>query len=78
MLPAAIQQAVRKLVQFQRVELAPGRSADLTRHVAPHDLPSWYYDTDWTLHQVTGDASCRIRGMPFVAGVKGGHRDRRK
>ena len=40
-LPAAIQQAVRKLVQFQRVQLAPGRSAELTLHVAPHDLSSW-------------------------------------
>jgi beta-glucosidase len=40
-LPAAIQQAVHKLVQFQRVQLAPGRSADLTLHVAPHDLSSW-------------------------------------
>jgi len=40
-LPAAIQQAVRKLVQFQRVQLAPGRSADLTLRVATHDLSSW-------------------------------------
>jgi beta-glucosidase len=40
-LPAGIQQAVRKLVQFQRVQLAPGRSADLTLHVATHDLSSW-------------------------------------
>jgi len=40
-LPSVIQQAVRKLVQFQRVQLAPGRSADLTLHVAPHDLSSW-------------------------------------
>jgi beta-glucosidase len=40
-LPAAIQQAVRKLVQFQRVELAPGRSADLSLQVSRHDLSSW-------------------------------------
>jgi beta-glucosidase len=40
-LPAAIQQAVRKLVAFQRVELAPGRSASLTLHVTTHDLSSW-------------------------------------
>jgi beta-glucosidase len=40
-LPAAIQQAVRKLVQFQRVQLAPGRSAELTLHVTPRDLSSW-------------------------------------
>ncbi len=40
-LPAAIQQVVRKLVQFQRVQLAPGQSADLTLHVATHDVSSW-------------------------------------
>jgi beta-glucosidase len=40
-LPAGIQQAVRKLVQFQRVELGPGQSASLRLHVAPHDLSSW-------------------------------------
>ena len=40
-LPSGIQQAVRRLVQFQRVELGPGRSAVLTLHVAVHDLSSW-------------------------------------
>jgi beta-glucosidase len=40
-LPTDIQQAVRRLVQFQRVELAPGQSANLTLHVAPHWLSSW-------------------------------------
>jgi beta-glucosidase len=40
-LPAGIQQAVRRLVQFQRVELGPGRSAVLTLHVAVHELSSW-------------------------------------
>ncbi|MGE5292562.1 MAG: beta-glucosidase family protein [Micromonosporaceae bacterium] len=40
-LPSGIQQAVRRLVQFQRVELGPGRSATLTLHVTPHDLSSW-------------------------------------
>jgi beta-glucosidase len=40
-LPASIQQAVRRLVQFQRVELAPGQSRDLTLSVDPHWLSSW-------------------------------------
>jgi beta-glucosidase len=40
-LAASIQQAVRKLVQFQRVELRPGQSARLDLHVTPHDLSSW-------------------------------------
>jgi len=40
-LPAGIQQAVRRLAQFQRVELAPGQFEDLTLHVAPHWLSSW-------------------------------------
>jgi beta-glucosidase len=39
--PAGIQQAVRKLVQFRRVDLAPGQSASLTLHVTVHDLSSW-------------------------------------
>jgi beta-glucosidase len=40
-LPADIQQAVRRLVQFKRVELAPGQFEDLTLHVDPHWLSSW-------------------------------------
>jgi beta-glucosidase len=40
-LPAGIQQAVRKLVQFRRVDLASGQSAWLTLHVTTHDLSSW-------------------------------------
>jgi beta-glucosidase len=40
-LPGGIQQAVRRLVQFQRVWLAPGRTASLTLHVTGHDLSSW-------------------------------------
>jgi beta-glucosidase len=40
-LPSGIQQAVRRLAQFQRVELAPDQSVDLTLHVTPHDLSSW-------------------------------------
>lgn len=40
-LPASIQQAVRRLAQFQRVVLAPGQYENLTLHVAPHWLSSW-------------------------------------
>ena len=40
-LPADIQQAVRKLVQFQRTTLGPGQAADLTLHVTPQSLSSW-------------------------------------
>ncbi len=40
-LPASIQQAVRKLVQFQRVTLDPGQAASLTLHVTAHELSSW-------------------------------------
>lgn len=40
-LPSGIQQAVRKLVQFQRVTLQPGHAADLTLHVNSHSLSSW-------------------------------------
>ena len=40
-LPASIQQAVRKLVAFQRVTLRPGQAANLTLNVTPHELSSW-------------------------------------
>src|SRR5262249_17463343 len=40
-LPANISQAVRKLVQFQRITLGSGQAADLTLHVTPHSLSSW-------------------------------------
>ena len=40
-LPSSIQQAVRKLVQFQRIELSPGQFENLTLHVTPHWLSSW-------------------------------------
>jgi beta-glucosidase len=36
-----IQQAIRKLVQFQRVTLTPGHEADLTLHVSAQALSSW-------------------------------------
>jgi hypothetical protein len=38
-LPSDIQQAVRKLVQFQRVTLDPGHASDLTLHVTPRSSP---------------------------------------
>lgn len=40
-LPGNIQQAVRKLAQFQRVTLAPGIAADVTLHVTRRTLSSW-------------------------------------
>ncbi len=40
-LPTNIQQAVRKLVGFQRVTLAPGASQRLTVHVDEQQLSSW-------------------------------------
>ena len=49
-LPANIQQAVRKLVQFKRVNLAPGHAADLTLHVSSQALSSWSAPTQrWVL-----------------------------
>ena len=39
--PSDVQQVVRKLVQFDRVELAPGRARDVTLHVDPHELSYW-------------------------------------
>jgi beta-glucosidase len=40
-LPSNVQQAVRKLVQFQRITLAPGHAQDMTLHVTAHSLSSW-------------------------------------
>jgi beta-glucosidase len=40
-LPASIQQAVRKLVGFQRVTLAAGDSQTMTVHVGEQQLSSW-------------------------------------
>ncbi|HEX3789846.1 MAG TPA: glycoside hydrolase family 3 C-terminal domain-containing protein [Pseudonocardiaceae bacterium] len=40
-LPAGVQQAVRKLVGFQRVTLAPGGSQTITLHVTQQQLSSW-------------------------------------
>ena len=40
-LPASVQQAVRKLVGFQRVTLAPGASQSITLHITQQQLSSW-------------------------------------
>ena len=48
-----MQQAVRRLAQFQRVTLAPGRSADVTLHVTAQALSSWSTDEQqWVLGKV--------------------------
>ncbi len=39
--PAGIQFAVRSLAQFDRVELDPGQSKDVTLHVPPRQLSYW-------------------------------------
>jgi len=40
-LPSTIQQAVHKLVGFQRVTLSPGQSQQITLHVTAQQLSSW-------------------------------------
>jgi beta-glucosidase len=40
-LPPAVAQAVRKLAQFQRIMLAPGRAQDVRLHVTAQALSSW-------------------------------------
>jgi beta-glucosidase len=45
-LPPSIQQAVRKLVGFQRVTLAAGASQDVTLHVNQQQLSSWSSTAD--------------------------------
>lgn len=71
-LPADIQQAVRRLVQFQRVELAPGQFQDLMLHVAPHWLSSWSTaQQQWVLG--TGPRTVYVgsssRDLPLTATV---------
>jgi beta-glucosidase len=39
--PSGVQQPLRKLVQFDRVQLEPGRSLDLTLHVDRRELSYW-------------------------------------
>ncbi len=70
--PADVQQAVRKLAQFDRVTLAPGRSADLTLHVDPHELSYWSTtEHDWVLG--TGSRSLWVgsssRDLPLQASI---------
>jgi beta-glucosidase len=71
-LPAGIQQAVRRLVQFQRVELAPGQFKELTLRVDPHWLSSWSSaKQQWVLG--TGPRSFYVgsssRDLPLTATV---------
>jgi beta-glucosidase len=71
-LPASIQQAVHRLVQFQRVDLAPGQFEDLTLHVSPHWLSSWSSATQqWALG--TGPRTVYVgsssRDLPLTATV---------
>ena len=39
--PAGVQQAVRSLAQFTRIELAPGQAEDVRLHVEPRQLAYW-------------------------------------
>ncbi len=39
--PAGVRQASRKLVQFERVTLAPGQAVDVALHVAVRELSYW-------------------------------------
>ena len=49
-LPSDIQQAVRKLAQFQRITLRPGQAQDVTLHVSAQALSSWSTDQQqWVL-----------------------------
>lgn len=48
--PAGIQQAVKKLVQFDRITLDPGHWQDVSLHVMPHELSYWSTaDQNWVL-----------------------------
>jgi beta-glucosidase len=71
-LPAGIQQAANKLVQFQRVWLEPGQARTLTLHVTTRDLSSWSTaDQDWVLG--TGVRQVRVgtseRDLPLQTSV---------
>ena len=73
--PAGVQQAVRKLVQFARITLAPGRERDLTLHVTPRELSYWSTTVhDWVVGKgprevLVGSSS---RDLPLQAEVKVG------
>jgi beta-glucosidase len=48
--PAEIRQAVKKLVQFERISLEPGHWQDVTLHVDPRELSYWSTaDQGWVL-----------------------------
>jgi beta-glucosidase len=70
--PPGVQQAVKKLVQFDRVTLAPGRSADVSLHVTPRQVSYWSVaEHDW----VVGAGSRTVyvgsssRDLPLQANV---------
>jgi beta-glucosidase len=71
-LPGSFQQATKKLVQFQRVELNPGQSQTVTLHVTPRDLSAWSTaGQNWVLG--TGVRSVSVgtssRDLPLVGSV---------
>jgi beta-glucosidase len=48
--PTRVQQAVKKLVQFDRIVLDPGHWQDVTLHVTQHELSYWSTTTnDWAV-----------------------------
>jgi beta-glucosidase len=48
--PATVQQAVKKLVQFERITLLPGYWRELSLHVTQRDLSYWSTnDQDWVV-----------------------------
>ncbi|MBP1703243.1 MAG: glycoside hydrolase family 3 domain protein [Chloroflexi bacterium] len=66
--PLGAQQAVRKLVQFDRISLAPGHWQDVTLHVTPRALSYWSADVhDWVLgtglREVSVGSSSRDLGL---------------
>jgi beta-glucosidase len=77
LLPADVRQAVRRLARFDRVSLAPRRSARLTLHVAPRELSSWSSDQQrWVLgagpRSVYVGSSSRDLPLRTTAVVRGG------
>lgn len=73
--PAGVQQAVRKLVQFARVTLAPGNERLLTLHVAPRELRYWSTTAhDWVFAKGTRQlfVGSSSRDLPLRTTVRGG------
>jgi beta-glucosidase len=70
--PAGVQQAVRKLVQFTRITLAPGQERELTLHVAPRELSYWSATAhDWAVAKGTRQllVGTSSRDLPLEAMV---------